>query len=41
MNEMRTALYVIGNRADMMEERISEFENRNLEMVKVGERRVR
>lgn len=33
INELKTALECIGNRTDQMEERISELEDRNLEMI--------
>lgn len=34
---MKNALESIGNRADQMEERISNLEDRNLEMIQVQE----
>ena len=36
---MKNALEIIGNRADYMEERTSEFKDRNLEMIQVEEER--
>ena len=35
INEMKTTLEIIGNNANSMEERISELEDRNLEMIQV------
>lgn len=40
-NEMENVLEPYGNRADDMEERISELEDRNLEMVQVEEEMLR
>ena len=36
INEMKNALESTGNRADHMEERISELGNKDLEMIQVG-----
>ena len=38
INEMRNALESIGNRADQMEDIISDFKDRNLEMIQVEKR---
>ena len=35
INKMKNALKCIGNRGDQIEERISELENKNLEMIQV------
>ena len=40
-NEMENVLETYGNRADHMEERISELEDRNLEMIQVEEEMLR
>ena len=39
INRMRNALESIGNRTDHMEERISKFEDRNVEMAQEEEER--
>lgn len=40
-HKMKNALKSIGDRADQMEKRIGELENRNLEMIQVEERELR
>lgn len=35
INEMKNAIEIIGNRADQMEERINDLENRNIEILPV------
>ena len=33
INEMKNAIEIIGNRADQMEERLSDLEDRNIELM--------